>query len=151
MKIKLLNPAHRKRAKRYAQCQETPCEHWQSDKIRQKCQRFAKLKEVFCQRTCRPKNTTFNFAQPHPSPPTTQTNLLKTFTDFFDGGSKYSFYICQYLSSQNKAHWKQSEQYLENWERLKDFCLEKLELNFRLTRQFWAKLSKTSVCRQRSK
>ena len=34
----------------------------------QKCQRFAKLKEVFCQRTCRHKNTTFNFAQPHPKP-----------------------------------------------------------------------------------
>jgi hypothetical protein len=33
-----------------------------------KCQRFAKLKEVFYQRTCRPKNTTFNFAQPHPKP-----------------------------------------------------------------------------------
>ncbi len=28
-------------------------------------QPFAKLKEVFCQRTCRHKNTTFNFAQPH--------------------------------------------------------------------------------------
>jgi hypothetical protein len=38
------------------------------------------------------------------SPPTTQTIMLTTFTDFFDGGSKYSFYICQYLSSQNKAH-----------------------------------------------
>ncbi len=37
----------------------------------QKCQRFAKLKEVFCQRTCRHKNTTFNFArhtQAHPPP-----------------------------------------------------------------------------------
>jgi hypothetical protein len=31
-------------------------------------QRFAKLKEVFCQRTCRHKNTTFNFAQPHQKP-----------------------------------------------------------------------------------
>jgi hypothetical protein len=31
-------------------------------------QPFAKLKEVFCQRTCRHKNTTFNFAQPHPKP-----------------------------------------------------------------------------------
>ena len=30
-----------------------------------KCQRFAKLKEVFCQRTCQHKNTTFNFAQTH--------------------------------------------------------------------------------------
>jgi hypothetical protein len=37
-------------------------------KRRTKCQRFAKLKEVFCQRTCRHKNTTFNFAQPHPKP-----------------------------------------------------------------------------------
>ena len=25
-------------------------------------------KEVFCQRTCRPENTTFNFGQPHPKP-----------------------------------------------------------------------------------
>jgi len=33
-----------------------------------KCQRFAKLKEVFCQRTSRHKNTTFNFTQPHPKP-----------------------------------------------------------------------------------
>ena len=31
-----------------------------------KCQRFAKLKELFFQRTCRHKNTTFNFAPPHP-------------------------------------------------------------------------------------
>jgi hypothetical protein len=31
------------------------------------CQPFAKLKEVFCQRISRPKNTTFNFAQPHDS------------------------------------------------------------------------------------
>ncbi len=38
-------------------------------------QPFAKLKEVFCLRTCRHKNTTtcpdfsgFNFAQPHPKP-----------------------------------------------------------------------------------
>jgi hypothetical protein len=29
---------------------------------------FTKLKEVFCQRTCRHKNTTFNFAQPHRNP-----------------------------------------------------------------------------------
>lgn len=28
-------------------------------------QPFTKLKEVFCLRTCRHKNTTFNFAQPH--------------------------------------------------------------------------------------
>ena len=35
-------------------------------KRKYKCQRFAKLKEVFCQRTCQHKNTTFNFAQPHP-------------------------------------------------------------------------------------
>jgi hypothetical protein len=28
-------------------------------------QPFAKLKEVFCQRTCRYKNTTFNFTKPH--------------------------------------------------------------------------------------
>jgi hypothetical protein len=31
-----------------------------------KCQRFAKLKELFFQRAGRYKNTTFNFAQPHP-------------------------------------------------------------------------------------
>lgn len=35
----------------------------------QKNQRFAKLKVVFCQRTCRDKNTTYNFARPHPCPP----------------------------------------------------------------------------------
>jgi hypothetical protein len=41
----------------------------QTDRNRgRKSQRFAKLKEVFCQRTCRPKNTTFNFAQPHRKP-----------------------------------------------------------------------------------
>jgi len=39
-----------------------------------KCQRFAKLKEMFCQHTCRHKNTTFYFAQPHPSPHTTLTS-----------------------------------------------------------------------------
>jgi hypothetical protein len=33
-----------------------------------------------------------------------QTTLLTNYTDFFDGGVKYSFYICQYLSSQNTAH-----------------------------------------------
>jgi hypothetical protein len=38
------------------------------NKRTEKCQSFAKLKEVFCQRTCRHKNTTFNFAQPHPKP-----------------------------------------------------------------------------------
>ena len=31
-------------------------------------QPFAKSKEVFCLRTCRHKNTTFNFAQSHPKP-----------------------------------------------------------------------------------
>ena len=40
-------------------------------KTDEKCQRFVKLKEVFCQRTCRHKNTTFNFTPTHPSPPTT--------------------------------------------------------------------------------
>ncbi len=46
-----------------------------------KCQRFAKLKEVFCQRNCQHKNTTFHFAQTHPSPPTTLTpdKILITF------------------------------------------------------------------------
>jgi hypothetical protein len=38
------------------------------NKRTKKCQRLAKLKEVFCQRTCRHKNTTLNFAQPHPKP-----------------------------------------------------------------------------------
>jgi hypothetical protein len=48
-----------------------------TEKGKAKYQRFAKLKEVFCQRNFRHKNTTFNFAQPHPSPPTTLTNQQK--------------------------------------------------------------------------
>ena len=33
-----------------------------------KSQRFAKLKELFYHHTSRPKNSTFNFTQPHPKP-----------------------------------------------------------------------------------
>jgi len=53
-----------------------------TSKYRQKnnknCQRFAKLKEVFCLRTCRHKNTTFNFAQPH------NDNMNNEFNIYFD-------------------------------------------------------------------
>jgi hypothetical protein len=40
------------------------CNNEQTEETSQK-QPFAKLKEVFCQRTSRYKNTTINFAQPH--------------------------------------------------------------------------------------
>jgi hypothetical protein len=40
-------------------------------KKRTKMPTLSKIKEVFCQHTCRYKNTSFNFAQPLPSPPTT--------------------------------------------------------------------------------
>jgi hypothetical protein len=42
-----------------------------------KNQRFAKLKELFCQHTSRHKNTTFNFGQPHPKPTHRQYGQLK--------------------------------------------------------------------------
>ncbi|NOT38230.1 MAG: hypothetical protein HOP11_12730 [Saprospiraceae bacterium] len=61
---------------RYTQCQETPYEHRQSDKNRQKNQRFVKLKEVQANTQSQRFCTTFNFTPTHPCPPTTPRNML---------------------------------------------------------------------------
>ena len=47
-----------------------------------KCQRFAILKEMFCQRTCRHKNTTFNFAQLEPKHIHHTDKLLRSLATF---------------------------------------------------------------------
>jgi hypothetical protein len=76
LNIRTSKPSLRKAPKRYAQCQETPYEHCQSDKNRQKSQRFVKLKEVQANAQSQSFCTTFNFTPTHPSPPTTQRNIL---------------------------------------------------------------------------
>lgn len=47
-------------------------------KRRTKMPTLRKLKEVFCQSTCGPKNTTFNFAQPYQKP--TRQPTIRLFT-----------------------------------------------------------------------
>ncbi len=73
----------RQARKRYAQYQETPYEHRQSDKKRQKSQRFVKLKEVQANTQSQSFCTTFNFTPTHPSPPTTQREDKLEYTNLF--------------------------------------------------------------------
>jgi hypothetical protein len=68
-KLKKPNTIIHKKWSTYFSIRQQPTTRLQTDRNGgRKCQRFAKLKEVFCQRSCRHKNTTFNFAQPHPKP-----------------------------------------------------------------------------------
>ena len=58
----LSSPRLRQYPKRYQQPYERQCQHQPTDRIRKKCQRFAKLKEVQADTQSQRYCTTFNFA-----------------------------------------------------------------------------------------
>jgi hypothetical protein len=65
-------PASRKKKKKRQRHSEIELLQKTTEKKMKENQPFAKLKEVFLQRTNQRSNTTFNFAQRAQSPPTTR-------------------------------------------------------------------------------